>query len=205
MSRATVFVRLSPAYVRNYGEVFSAKKQGGRALILKKINAALALLSAAVLLTHNALNSRMMLLMRVDDSPKLLARLLFIFVVLHAAISILILIFRHDGGNTRYVKLGSGWLLQRVTGIALLPFAAFHAFIRVGDYGFGLIPILIAHTFILLFAFAHISVSVPNALVTLGWIDTERGRKRVQTVCTAVCVLSAALALTASISEVIAL
>ena len=94
---------------------------------------------------------------------------------------------------------------QRITALAMIPLVLFHGFIRAGQFGIGLIPILIAHFFIMLLAYTHIPLSVPNALVTLGIIDSSKQHVTVRNICWGVCALLFLLGLTASITEVIAL
>lgn len=87
----------------------------------------------------------------------------------------------------------------------LIPIVLFHCFVRAGQYGIGLIPILIAHFFIMLFAFIHIIISFPNALVTFGVITTDKAYMRVRIVLSVICVILFSVGVFASITEVIAL
>lgn len=172
---------------------------------LKKLNAVTALLVATLLALHNTLNARMMMLGRVDDSPELLAYVLIGLFGVHMLVSLYILIFVNEGSKAKYRNISAGWLLQRVTAIAMIPLVLFHGFVRAGQFGIGLIPILIVHFFIMALAYTHIPLSVPNALITLGIIDTEKQHTAVRRICWVICALLFLLGLTASISEVIAL
>ena len=173
-------------------------------MVFKKINAVIALLAALTLATHTSINARMMMLGRVYDSPVSLAYILMSLVGLHVVISICMLI-KHEGKTAKYSGLYKGTMWQRISAIAVIPLVLFHAFIRVGTLGFGLIAILVVHFFVMILAFSHIAISVPNALVTLGVIDTTSKHKKVRTVCIVISILLFILGLSASISEVIAL
>lgn len=172
---------------------------------LKKINAVIALLAAFLLALHNTLNARMMLLGRVDDSPALLAYVLIGLFGAHMLICLFMLFFQSEGGKVKYTNVGKAWLVQRITAVAMIPLVLFHGFVRAGQFGIGLIPILIVHFFIMLLAYTHIPLSVPNALVTLGIIDNMKQHAAVRRICWIVCAMLFLLGLTASISEVILL
>ncbi len=180
-------------------------KAVGRYYMLKKLNAVTALLAAVLLALHNTLNARMMILGRVDESPKLLAYALIVLFSVHMLVSLYVLIFRNEGRKIKYTNISFGWLMQRITALAMIPLVFFHGFVRAGQFGIGLIPILIVHFFIMLLAYTHIPLSVPNALVTLGIIDTGKQHSSVRIVCMVICALLFMLGLFASITEVIAL
>ena len=172
---------------------------------LKKINAVIALMTALLLALHNTLNARMMLLGRVDESPALLAYLLIGLFGVHMLLSLSMCFYKAEGRGIHYLNVSKGWFLQRITALAMIPLVFFHGFVRAGQFGIGLIPILIVHFFIMLLAYIHIPLSVPNALVTLGIIDSSKQHAAVRRVCWILCALLFLLGLTASISEVIAL
>ena len=172
---------------------------------LKKCNAVIALLTALLLALHNTLNARMMMLGRVMESPKMLAKILISCFGVHVLISLFVVLFRSKGSKPIYGSISASWILQRASAIAMIPLVLFHGFVRAGEYGIGLIAILIAHFFIMVLAYVHIPLSVPNALVTLGIIDNSKQHKTVSGVCWVICILLFLLGLAASISEVIAL
>lgn len=174
-------------------------------MVLKKINAVIALLAAVLLALHNILNARMMILGRVEESPTGLAHALIGLLFIHILISLSFSVFRNEGNKKIYSKVSIPTLFQRITALAMIPLVLFHGFIRAGQFGIGLIPILIAHFFIMLLAYTHIPLSVPNALVTLGIIDSSKQHVTVRNICWGVCALLFLLGLTASITEVIAL
>lgn len=174
-------------------------------MVLKKCNAVAALLAAILLALHNTLNARMMMLGRVDESPAVLAYILIGLFGVHMLVSLYVLLFRNEGRKARYQNISRGWLIQRITAIAMIPLVLFHGFVRAGQFGIGLIPILVVHFFIMLLAYTHIPLSVPNALVTLGLIDSTKQHKTARAICWIACALLFLLGLTASISEVILL
>lgn len=174
-------------------------------MTLKKCNAVIALMTATLLALHNTLNARMMMLGRVEESPRLLALILVSCVGAHALISLFVILFRSKGAKPRYNNISATWILQRISALAMIPLVLFHWLVRAGEYGIGLIPILIVHFFIMVLAYIHIPLSVPNALVTLGIIDNSKQHKTARTVCWVICIMLFLLGLSASISEVIAL
>lgn len=171
----------------------------------KKCNAVLGLVTALILAAHNTANAVMMLLGRVGQYPRGPAFALMGGVFLHGVISVAFLLFRRDGARLRYEKLNLATLVQRITAFALIPAISLHIHLRVGQQGEGLMAVLITHFFIMLFSFIHISLSVPNALVTLGWLDNSRQHAAARRICWAVCGVLFALGLAASLSEVVGL
>ena len=172
---------------------------------LKRWNAVIALLAAVLLAVHNTINARMMLLGRVTESPAFPARALAALVVIHALVSLYLLIFRHEKGGRIYPKITAGFILQRVTGIAMILPVVFHAAVRAGSFGVGLIPVLWVHFAVMVLSYVHIPLSVPNALVTLGVLSTARAHRTARLVCAGLCAVLFALGLWASLSEVTAL
>ena len=174
-------------------------------MVLKKVNAIIALIVSLVMMIHNTMNMQMVRLGRVEDSPKMIARALIFFFIIHAFVSIFIIIFKNDGKETKYTNISSGWLVQRITGIALLPIVIIHGFLNVGDFGLQVIHIIIIQVVIMLLSYIHIPIAVPNALVTLGFIDNIKTHKVVRLALWVVCVALFIINLIPCVMVVIAL
>ena len=169
-------------------------------MLLKKINAVIGLLSVILLWAHSAVNTLLLLRGQAGETPERFSYALFALVILHILISLFVMFFKTDHANgKKYPKVRSGWLWQRVTAVALIPLAVFHAEIHVGTFGIGLAPILAAHFLVMLLCYIHIPLSVPNALLTLGLIESSGQHKTVRTVCWAVCALLFAFGLAAGL------
>lgn len=153
---------------------------------LKKINAVLGLLLSAVCLTHvvgevwngmtyGALNSQ----------NQILARICGVIAILHILISCYMLFISHEGKRMNlYPRENASTLLQRISGILMIIFLAFHVGVLNAlaghegrDAGFFILRTAIA---ILFYGtvFLHISVSFSRALITLGVITSRTTKRR---------------------------
>ena len=168
-------------------------------MTLKKCNAVLALLTTALLTLHTVLNARMMLLGRVTESPKLPAFMLMGCVGVHALISLFVILFRNDGRKVKYGNISAGWIFQRITAVAMIPLVMTHWLARVGEHGEGLTLVLTAHILVMALAYIHVPLSVPNALVTLGILDSSKQHKAAGVICLVICVLLFLFGLTANL------
>ena len=174
-------------------------------MVSKKINAVIALCISALLLFHNAFNSAMMIRGTVEQSPVVPARILFTLVAVHALISLYFLLVRRDGkgSSKRYASLCRATRIQRGTAIAMLPLICFHAFFHPPVM--GIVPILINHAVMICLAAVHITVSIPNALISLGIISSSRAHGRARVVSGIVAGIMLVTGITAGILEGMAL
>ena len=140
---------------------------------LRKTNAVFSLICTVLLLGHAISLAIWMLSMgNVPAAPSALPRALTVFFVVHAIISIILLIASHKDGSKNkgnpYLKLNAPTVVQRVSGILLIVFTWLHI---AGTIGIMTPPPLI-HAIVppLFFALtlAHVAVSTTKAFVTLG-------------------------------------
>lgn len=142
-------------------------------MILRKINASLALLSTLLLLDHSSFHAIWMITGRsIPKSAGGLTFVLVLAVAFHAAISIALALLGHKGADKvpckEYAGLNLSTMIQRMSGILLILLITLHVAGTVG----GVYPpkIITAIVLPLFFttAFAHASVSASKAFVTLG-------------------------------------
>ena len=130
---------------------------------LRKTNAVFSLISTILLLTH-AIYSGVWLLSRcsLPKAPSAIPRALTIFFLLHAIISIVLMVTSLKGGkgNKVYLKLNAATVVQRVSGVLMIAFVALHVLHVSG--AMMLLPLLF------LLVLAHVAVSTSKAFVTLG-------------------------------------
>ena len=142
-------------------------------MLQRKINAGLSLLATVLLLNH-AISLSVWMLSRgsIAMSPGIWPWVMTGAMVLHALISIDLAISAHSEPQTHpgksYPKLNKQTILQRISGILLILFAALHI---AGTMGY-MQPPQAVHAIVppLFFALslAHVAVSASKALITLG-------------------------------------
>ncbi len=141
-------------------------------MLLRKLNAALSLLTALMFFDHSIFLSIWMLSdFRIEKSADAMPFILAGLMVLHALISILLGILGHKGAEKRkcnaYPKLNAETFIQRASGILMLLLLGAH----IAGAATHMQPKIlhsILQTIFFLSAFAHISVSVGRSLITLG-------------------------------------
>ena len=153
---------------------------------IKKINAALGLLSIAAMLVHIGYTVFAYLAFYYNPMLKLLTAVPFmVLVCLHAVCGMLSVFFRSDGTRLDlYPKQNIDTVLQRVTAALMLPMLILH----INTFGMlqssadsgrwaWFILLLASQPLFYGVVLTHIAVSVSRGLVTLGWL-TSRGRQR---------------------------
>jgi hypothetical protein len=142
-------------------------------MLMRKINAGLALLTTFLLLDHAIFNAvRMISRGTVGKNSVFISRILFGLMLAHAVISIVLAISAHSETEKikckSYPKLNVATIVQRISGVLLIVFATLHV---AGAAGFMHTPKAV-HTIIppLFFtiALAHVAVSTSKAFITLG-------------------------------------
>ena len=158
---------------------------------LKKINAALGLLSIAAMLLHIGYTVFAYLAFYYNPTLKLLTAIPFMALAcLHAVCGMLTLFLQSDGTRLElYPKQNARTILQRVSAALMLPLLILH----INTYG------LLASTaeagrwlwFALLMlsqplfygvALTHVAVSVTRGLITLGLLSSSDRQKRIDRV-----------------------
>lgn len=171
---------------------------------LKKINAALGLLSIAAMLLHIGYTVFAYLAFYYNPTLKLLTAIPFMALAcLHAVCGMLTLFLQSDGTRLElYPKQNARTILQRVSAALMLPLLILH----INTYG------LLASTaeagrwlwFALLMlsqplfygvALIHVAVSVTRGLITLGLLTSSDRQKRIDRVVYILCGLAFAVSI----------
>lgn len=139
---------------------------------MRKINAALGLLAAVLLLDHAIFFSIWMLSRcSIAKSGEVLPMLLACVMIVHMLFSIAILITDKKGAKEKkhkvYYKLNIETYIQRITGVLIILLIALHLF-GAANYFQPKMLHAVLHPLFFGAALAHVSVSVGRALVTLG-------------------------------------
>ena len=116
--------------------------------------------------------------------------------ILHILFSGFILFISHDKGmGMRYFKLNIRTLLQRISAIAIAVIIVLHVntFSILKESSaknmFLFAAVIILQVLFYAVVLFHISVSLSNALITLGILSSDRSRKRLDVIVSAVCIL----------------
>lgn len=116
--------------------------------------------------------------------------------VLHILFSAFIVFISHDKGmGMRYFKLNIRTLLQRISAIAIAVIIVLHVntFSILKESSaknmFLFAAVIILQVLFYAVVLFHISVSLSNALITLGILSSDRSRKRLDVIVSAVCIL----------------
>lgn len=172
-------------------------------MLLKKINAACALLTTVILVLHSAITS-LTPLIGLKNKPPIFFEILFVAIfAVHIILSLLMIVLSEKYKVKVYPNVEKSWLIQRITAILIIPFAFLHFFVFKEILPAGIPVIFIMHFLLMIITYIHISLSVPNALVTLGFAITIKRHKVIRAICFAIGVLLLLLGLAASIVEVI--
>lgn len=142
-------------------------------MLMRKINAGLSLLTALLLLDHAIFNAvRMISRGAVENSSTSMPRILFGLMLAHAVISIGLAIAAHSEApktnGKSYTKLNASTIVQRFSGVALIPFAGLHV---AGAAGLMTPPPIVRAMIPAIFftiALMHVAVSISKAFITLG-------------------------------------
>lgn len=169
-------------------------------MLMRKLNAALSLLTTVLLMDHAIflavwMLSRGSITKSVGVAPWILAGV----VSVHAVISIYLAIIAHRGTEKRkvknYVKLNRSTIIQRVSGVLMVIFTPLHIASAAGFMH----PPKIVHAMVLILFYtivlAHIAVSGSKACITLG-IGNAKFIKIADIVVKIVCAVTLVAALT---------
>ena len=159
---------------------------------LRKINAVFSLITTGLLLGHAiSLGAWMLSKGSIAQAPSSIPHALTTVALVHAIISIVLLISTHKGRkNTKikhYPKLNAAMAAQRISGVLLIIFTWLHI---AGTMGITQTPPMVHAIVPPLFftlTLAHVAVSTSKAFITLGIGDAEFV-KRVDVVIKVICV-----------------
>ena len=173
---------------------------------LKKLNAALSLLSVALLLAHLGYNVYTYLTFRYHPVPvRLLANAASIAICLHAILGMCLVFLMGDGTRLAgYTRQNLRTVLQRVSAALMFPLLLPHvqnfALLQTAAEGgqmFKFTMLLVLEVLFFADVILHIAVSFSRALITLGWLqkpETQKTVDRIAWVVGAVVFLVAAVA-----------
>ena len=166
---------------------------------LKKINAALGLLSIAAMLLHIGYTVFAYLAFYYNPTLKLLTAIPFmVLACLHAVCGMLTLFLQSDGTRLElYPKQNARTILQRVSAALMLPLLILHI------NTFGLLQssaeagqwiwfalLMLSQPLFYGVVQTHIAVSVTRGLITLGWLSSTEKQKVIDRVVYILCALA---------------
>jgi succinate dehydrogenase hydrophobic anchor subunit len=169
---------------------------------LKKINAALGLLSIAAMLLHIGYTVFAYLAFYYNPTLKLLTAIPFmVLACLHAVCGMLTLFLQSDGTRLDlYPKQNARTILQRVSAALMLPLLILHI------NTFGLLQssaeagqwiwfalLMLSQPLFYGVVQTHIAVSVTRGLITLGWLSSTEKQKVIDRVVYILCALAFAV------------
>lgn len=163
---------------------------------LKKLSAVFALLAIVLLLAHVGYNLYSYLSMSRDDTLSTLTVGPFmICACLHGIFAMLAVFLQADGTRADlYPKKNVRTILQRVSAALLFPLIILHSktFSLIMDAAqTGKLPLFVLLLFaqLLFFAaiFTHVATSFSRALITLGWLSSEKRQKAIDRVVYILC------------------
>ena len=181
---------------------------------LKKINAAVSLLTIAAIFIHVGYVAFSYLTFGIDPKLKIItSRPLMTLACLHAILAMCIVFFSSDGTKLdKYAKLNVETVLQRATAMLILPFLVLHinAFDLLKSCAesgkwFGFVLLMIFQPVFYATLFTHVGVSFSRALVTLGRLSSLESKKKVDLVIRIICAVFFAVVSFAVIKEQLAL
>lgn len=154
--------------------------------MIKKINACLALITAAVFPVHCITMIGLLTgILPFQSWFLIVAWALLYCMAAHAAISVIIFFFANEGTDVlRYWKKNIGTIVQRASAIAVIALIHLHVmstfFSKDGcklSERPEMIPAALLQLLFMFLAMVHISLSVPKALITLGFLKSALSQK----------------------------
>lgn len=140
-------------------------------MLLRKLNAGLSLLTTLLILDHAMFFSAWLLSAgTMEKSSESMPRILTMLMLVHAALSIVILIRDRRRGEKKgnaYPGLNAATWVQRISGILMLPLLGIHVAGAVHDFQPPLLHAL-CHPVFFGVVLSHVAVSPGKALITLG-------------------------------------
>ena len=168
-------------------------------MLMRKINAGLSLLTALFLLDHAIFNAvRMISRGTIEKGGTFMSWILFGLMLAHAVISIDLAITAHSEAEKRkcksYPQLNLSTIVQRISGVLLIIFAALHVAGAAGLMSPPPIVRAIVPAVFFTIALMHVAVSTSKAFITLG-IGNARLVKAIDLVVKVICVATLITAL----------
>lgn len=141
-------------------------------MLLRKINAGLSLLTTVLLMDHAMFFSVWMLSRcSIEKSSESMPRILAVLMVVHAVLSVILLILGRRGGARKgartYLRMNIPTVIQRASGALMLLLLALHVAGAANHFQPKMLHAVL-HPLFFAAVLSHASVSVSKALVTLG-------------------------------------
>lgn len=160
---------------------------------MRKINAAISLISTILILVHAIFYSVWMLFRagfaKMSAYP---SRILVVLMMVHAIISIVLAILGHKGAEKRkcnnYPKMNKQTYIQRISGILLILFIGLHIAGALNHFQPKILHAIL-HPLFFIIALTHVSVSTSKAFITLG-IGNAKFIKIIDIAIKIICVLT---------------
>ena len=164
-------------------------------MLLKKTNAYLSIIITVLLVIHAGYESASYCLMYYDPLlSKITGYLIAGTVTAHAVISAICLFVLHDSVSVIYIRLNIRTVLQRVCAIIMIVLLPVHiyAFGILSENSGNCLYVLTEAAQVLFYAavFTHAAVSFEKSLITIGRLEKEVNRHRLNVTVAAVCLLS---------------
>ncbi len=163
-------------------------------MLLKKTNAYLSIFIMIILVVHAAYELVAFCLMYYNPLlSKITGFLTAGTVTAHAIISVICLFVLHDSKSISYIKLNIRTVIQRICALLMVVLLPVHisAFDLLGKNVGAPGYILTEAAQVLFYAavFTHIAISFEKSLITLGWLEKESTRQRLNLITAVVCLL----------------
>ena len=169
-------------------------------MIIKKINAVIAILISLMLIDHSVACSMHLITHNYESSMPAPAIILACLVMVHACISLFNVFVKHDNCTVKYKALNRGAMIQRGTGIAVMVVLIPHVVCaKMYMVAWAVKLFLITHFIFVIIAGIHAAISVPKGLVTLGILTSEKKYRVCLIVCWIICIPLIVLGLAGSI------
>ena len=162
---------------------------------LKKINAALGLLSIAAMLVHIGYTVYAYLAFYYNPTLKLLTSVpVMVATCLHAVFGMAAVFLQSDGTRMDlYPKQNLKTVIQRLTAALILPLLFLHIktfdLLRASAEGgqwLAFALLMISQPLFYADVLAHASLSLSRCLISLGWLSSREGQKRLDRIAVAV-------------------
>ena len=162
--------------------------------LIKRTNAVLSILITVLLFVHAGYESISLCMMYYQSLlSKITGFLIAGTVAVHAVISAVCVFVLHDSKSVLYLRLNLRTVIQRICAILMVVLLPVHIFafdLLKGSAGsFGYILTEAAQLLFYGALFAHIAVSFGNSLVTLGKLEKETTRRRLDVILAVICLL----------------
>ena len=163
-------------------------------MFLKKTNAYLSIIIAFFLVVHAGYENTAFFLMYYNPLFSIITGYIVAgTVTVHAVISVICLFVLHDSNSVSYIKLNIRTVIQRICAMLMIVLLPVHIFAfdllgrTIGGYGYVLTEALQ----VLFYAavFTHIAVSFEKSLITLGRLEKEAVRRRLNMILAAACLV----------------